>query len=326
MGSLVAVTGGTGFVGSHVVEALLAAGWRVRALVRRPASPGWLRGLNVELVEGDVRDPGPLPGLVDGASAVVHVAGKTAARSLEEYRAANAGGTANLVAACRASAPGAHFVLVSSQAAAGPARGGVPVKPSDPARPVSSYGISKREGEVAVERSGLSFTILRPSAIYGPRETAIRDLFVAASRGFAPVLAGGRARVQLVFVLDVAAAVGAALRRGGRGETLFAAHPEVLDYRQIAERLASLRTPPARLVPVPAAAVRAAGWLAGMASRLGAAPPVFSSEKAEEMLQDAWLCDVSETQAALGEPLRTGFAAGARQTWDWYRREGIISR
>lgn len=326
MGSLVAVTGGTGFVGSHVVEALLAAGWRVRALARRPESPGWLRGLNVEVVPGDVRDRSGLPRLVEGASAVVHVAGKTAARSLEEYRASNAAGTANLVDACRAESPGAHFVLVSSLAAAGPAAGGVPVRPSDPARPVSSYGLSKREGEIAVEGSGLSFTILRPSAVYGPRETAIRDLFVAASRGFAPVLAGGTPRVQLVYVLDVAAAIGAALRRGGRCETFFAAHPEVLDYRQVAERLASLRTPPARLVPVPAAAIRAAGWLAGMATRLGGAPPVFNSEKAGEMLQEAWLCDVSATQAALGEPLRTPFAAGARQTWDWYRREGVIGR
>ncbi len=311
-------------MGSHVAEALLAAGWRVRALVRRPEAPGWIRGLPVETVTGDVRDAASLGPLVRGASAVVHVAGKTSARSLEEYRAANAGGTENLVRATRDGAPRAHFVLVSSLAAAGPSGAGAPVRPSDRAHPVSSYGISKREGEEAVERSGLAFTILRPSAVYGPRETAIRDLFVAASCGFAPVLAGGTPRVQLVFVLDVAAAVGAALRRGGRGEVFFAAHPEVLDYRAIAEQLASLRTPPARLVPVPAAAIRAAGWLVGTVSRLGKGVPVFNEEKAGEMLQAGWLCDVSATQEALGAPLRTSFAAGARQTWDWYRREGVL--
>ena len=323
-GSLVALTGGTGFVGSHVVEALIAARCRVRALVRRPASPGWLRGLPVEVVEGDVRDPACLGRLVEGASAVVHVAGKTAARSLEEYRASNAAGTENLVRAAYEGAPGAHFVLVSSLAAAGPSRGGEPVRPGDQPHPVSSYGISKREGEEAVERSGLSFTILRPSAVYGPRETAIRDLFVAASRGFAPVLAGGTPKIQLVYALDVAAAAAAAVRRGGRGEVFFVAHPEVLDYRGVAECLAALRRPPARLFPVPAAAVRAAGWLVEAASAFGKGAPVFNREKAEEMLQPEWLCDVSSTQEALGSPLRTPFATGARHTWDWYRREGII--
>ena len=276
-GSLVALTGGTGFVGSHVAEALVTAGWSVRALVRRPTSAGWLRGPGIETVTGDVRDPGTLGPLLRGASAVVHVAGKTGARSLEDYRAANAGGTEKLVHATREGAPGAHFVLVSSLAAAGPSGAGAPVRPSDPPHPVSSYGVSKREGEEAVERSGLPFTILRPSAVYGPRETAIRDLFVAASRGFAPVLAGGTPKIQLVYALDVAAA-----------------------------------------------AVRAAGWLVEAASAFGKGAPVFNREKAEEMLQPEWLCDVSSTQEALGSPLRTPFATGARHTWDWYRREGII--
>lgn len=319
-----ALTGGTGFVGSHVAEALLASGYRVRALVRRPADPGGLRGLPVEVVEGDIRLPGTLGALVLGAQALVHVAGKTAARSLSGYREANSAGTRNVVEALRCAAPGTHVVFVSSLAAVGPARDGRPVVLSDPARPVSSYGISKREGEIEVERSGLPYTILRPSAVYGPRETAIRDLFVAASRGFVPVLAGGRRRLQLVYVLDVAAATVAALRRGPRGKALFVAHPEVLDYRAIAERLASLRRPPAHLFPVPAPLIRAAGWLAEAASSLGTGPPVFNSEKAEEMLQEAWTCDVSETQAELGAPLRTPFEIGSLLTWNWYRQEGIV--
>ncbi len=124
--------------------------------------------------------------------------------------------------------------------------------------------------------------------------------------------------------MDVAAALLGAVRRGGRRETFFVAHPEVLDYRQVAETLAGL--PPKRpiLVPVPAPLIRLAGAVMGAASRLGSSPPVFSSDKADEMLQAAWLCDVSETQAALGEPLRTDFRSGARWTWDWYAASGWI--
>jgi nucleoside-diphosphate-sugar epimerase len=154
--------------------------------------------------------------------------------------------------------------------------------------------------------------------VYGPRETAIRDLFVAVSRGFVPVLAGGTPRIQMVYVDDAARAVLGALDRGGRGETFFVAHPEVLTYRGVAETLATLPSRRPWLIPVPAAVIRAAGSVAGALSALAAGPPVFNAEKANEMLQAAWLCDVSDTQLALGQPFRTRFAEGARLTWDWY--------
>ncbi len=322
---LAALTGGTGFVGSHLAEALLGAGYRVRALARRPEAPGWLKGQPVEIVRGDVREPSCLGELVAGAALVVHAAGKTSARSENEYMAANAGGTANMARAAADRAPDAHFVLVSSQAAAGPSRDGAPVKTSAPCRPVSAYGRSKLEGENEVRsHARLSYTILRPCAVYGPRETAIRDLFVAASKGIVPVFAGGKTSIQLVYAADVAAALLGALRRGGRRETFFVAHPEVLDYRKIAETLAGLPAKRPLLVPVPALLIRLAGSVVGAVSRLRASPPVFDSEKAGEMLQSAWLCDVSETQAALGEPLRTDFRSGARRTWDWYVMNGWI--
>jgi len=312
-------------VGSHVADGLLAAGWRVRALVRRPESPGWLKGMDVEIAPGDVRDTAALGAFVAGAEAVVHAAGKTSAKSEAAYLAANAGGTANVVAATLRSAPAAHVVLVSSQAAGGPSLDGLPVSTSAPGHPVSSYGRSKLEGENAVRTaSRLAYTILRPSAVYGPRETAIKDLFAAASRGVVPVLAGGRPRIQLVYVGDVVRAILGAIRRGGRQETFNVAHPEVLDYRRIAEVLASLPAKKAVLIPVPGSLIRAAGWAIGAASAFSSGPPVFNGEKASEMLQPAWLCYVGDTQVALDQPFETDFAHGSRLTWNWYVDEGWI--
>jgi nucleoside-diphosphate-sugar epimerase len=324
-GALVALTGGTGFVGSHAAEALLGAGFRVRALVRRPEDPGWLRGRDLEIVKGDVRQPETLEAFVAGAEAIVHVAGKTSARTEAEYMAANAAGAANVARATVARAPGAHFILVSSLAAAGPGVEGACVSVSDTPRPVSAYGRSKLAGEEAVRSAGVKYTILRPSAVYGPRETAIRDLFVAASRGFVPVLGGGKPRIQLVHVADASAAVLGALSRGARNETFFVAHPEVLDYRQVAVTLSRLRTPAARLVPVPAVLIRAAGALAEIATAFSSGPPVFNREKARELLQEAWTCDVADAQTALGQPFKTAFAEGARSTWEWYRAEGLLA-
>jgi nucleoside-diphosphate-sugar epimerase len=322
---LVALTGGTGFVGSHLADALVAGGWRVRALVRRPESPGWLDGRNVEITPGDVRDAVSLDAFVAGADAVIHAAGKTSAKSEAEYLAANAGGTANVVAATLRSAPAAHVVLISSQAAGGPSLDGLPVSASTPGHPVSSYGRSKLEGENEVRKATrLAYTILRPSAVYGPRETAIRDLFSAASRGVVPVLAGGKPRVQLVYVGDVVRAVLGVLRRGGRQETFYVAHPEVLDYRRIAEMLASLPAKKPLLLPVPGILIRAAGWAIGAVSAFSPGPPVFNGEKAAEMLHPAWLCYVGDAQVALGQPFETNFAYGSRLTWNWYVGMGWI--
>jgi len=325
-GDLVALTGGSGFVGSHVADALLAAGYRVRALARRPEDPGWLKGSSLEIVPGDVRRPESLDALVTGARAVVHVAGKTSARNEAEYMAANAAGSANVAAAVRKSAPGAHLVLVSSQAAGGPSLNGAPVRASDPPRPVSSYGRSKLAGEEAVRNEpGLGFTILRPGAVYGPRETAIRDLFVAASRGFVPVLAGGTPRIQMVYAGDMARAVLGALERGGKGETFFVAHPEVFQYRDIAATLATLPSRRPWLVPIPPTAVRVAGFVAGLFSAFGKGPPVFNAEKANELLQRAWICDVADAEVALGQPFQIDFETGSRLTWNWYLERGWIS-
>lgn len=308
-----------------MADALVAGGWRVRALVRRPESPGWLERRNVEFATGDVRDAAALDAFVAGADAVIHAAGKTSAKSEAEYLAANAGGTANLVAATLRNAPSAHVVLISSQAAGGPSLDGLPVSASAPGHPVSSYGRSKLEGENEVRKATrLAYTILRPSGVYGPRETAIRDLFVAASRGVVPVLAGGKPRVQLVYVGDVVRAVLGALRRGGKQETFNVAHPEVLDYRRIAETLASLPARKPLLLLVPGILIRAAGWAIGAATAFSSGPPVFNGERAAEMLQPAWLCDVGDAQVALNQPFETDFALGSRLTWNWYVEKGWI--
>jgi nucleoside-diphosphate-sugar epimerase len=164
------LTGTTGFVGGHVARALCAGGWAVRALTRAPdriAAAG-LGDLPLEAVVGDlsVASAAPLRGAARGSQAIVHVAGLVKARSLEEYRDVNARGTERLLAAAGESAPEALFLLVSSQAAAGPADAGRPVVESDAARPVSWYGRSKLEAEQAVAQSWRGpWVVVRPGVV-----------------------------------------------------------------------------------------------------------------------------------------------------------------
>src|SRR6266508_2168624 len=138
------VTGGTGLVGSHLVEMLLQKGYAVTCLVRYPQRPHWLTGMNVDLVQGDCLNPESLVPAVRGASIVFHLAGLTKAMHARDYYLVNHIGTRNILEACARHNPAVgKFVLISSLAAAGPSPDGRPVRDTDVPRPVSDYGRSK---------------------------------------------------------------------------------------------------------------------------------------------------------------------------------------
>src|SRR5262245_57011219 len=193
------LTGATGFIGSHVGRLFVAQGWRVRALVRRsgPLPPG------VEPVFGDLMDPAVYAEHLKGCAAVVHCAGATRARSLEEYRRVNVTGTEGLVRGVAANSPDAMFVHISSQAAVGPSRDGAPVREADAPAPISWYGRSKLEGERIVARYHRGpWCVVRPSVVYGAGDRSLLQIFSVVARGVAPIPAGGRQRVQLLAAED----------------------------------------------------------------------------------------------------------------------------
>ena len=179
----IAVTGGTGFVGSHFIEAALAAGHEVRALTRRPQTDR----PNVTWIDGSLSDRDSLRRLVDECDAVVHIAGILNARDQAAFDAGNVDGTLSALTA--STAAGIHrFVHVSSLAAREPK--------------LSMYGGSKAKAEELVERSGLDWTMVRPPAVYGPGDTETLDLFAMARRGV--VLLPPKGRLSVIHVGDLA--------------------------------------------------------------------------------------------------------------------------
>lgn len=179
----IAVTGATGFVGQAVLDAAARQGLGLRALTRRsqPQRAG------VAWVQGDLADKAALRQLVSGARAVIHIAGLTTAPDAETFEAGNVTGTLALVeAALEAGVP--RFVHVSSLAAREPE--------------LSLYGGSKARGERVVKASGLDWTIVRPPAVYGPRDDALFELFRAALWRVVPAVRGGR--TSLIHAEDLA--------------------------------------------------------------------------------------------------------------------------
>ena len=321
------LTGATGFLGSHVARSLIARGWSVRALARGGGERlGALVAAGVDAVPGDLSPGTDLSAAAAGVDAVVHVAGITKARTREEYREVNARGTARLVEAARRSAPGALFLLVSSQAAAGPARSGRPVTEEDPPRPISWYGASKREGEEAVEAGWRGpWIIVRPSVVFGPGDRGLLVLFRAAAKGWLPVPAGD-SRVQLIRAERAADAIAAAAARPDlSGRAGFLADPAPIAISELAALIASLPRERPRLVPVPRALVRIAGAAETVLETLTGRSRPFNADKAREILAGDWICAGKpfSRDLRLAEP--PPLFEDLSQTWDWYVREGWLA-
>jgi nucleoside-diphosphate-sugar epimerase len=311
------VSGGTGFVGSHVAREFLAHGWHVRALVRRPERPGLLPS-GVEGVPGDLLEVDRYRPHLEGCSAVVHCAGSTRARTLAEFRRVNATGTEAIARAARDACPQAMFVHVSSQAAAGPSRNGTAVRERDPAVPVSWYGRSKLEGEQAVARYHGRWCVVRPSVVYGAGDPGLLPMFTAVARGVAPVLGGGRSRVQLLAAEDLAAILFAVAQRPDlHGRCVFAAG-DTVSVRELIGEVATLRTPRARMIDVPTAVVRLLGWGASLLGALTRTAPALSRDKVREILQADWLCDSESFLHDLRVAPAIRWQEGIRRACRWY--------
>ncbi len=319
------LTGGTGFVGGHVASALLAEGWAVRALVRGERSrKALLHDLPLEVVGGDLSASTDLSRAAAGCAAIVHVAGLVKARSLEEYREVNVRGTERLVRAARVASPDALFLLVSSQAAAGPARDGRPLREEDPARPVSWYGVSKKEGEDVVRQWKGPWIILRPGFLYGPYDRGLLQAFRLAARGYLPV-PGGRFRVQIGYIAEVAVAIAtAAARPDLSGRAGFLCNPEAVTLAAVAEAIVRLAPRAARRIPVPDAVVRVAGLLETVREAVTGRSRPFNADKAREILAGDWLCDPRPMGRDLQMPRPTPLEEGLSKTWNWYREAGWL--
>lgn len=306
---MLAITGATGFIGRHLVPALANAGWQVRILIRRdPAGTDW-RDLQIETVTGDLRDADARRQLVTGAQAVVHLAGLIKAPNSQAFMSVNRDATRALAETIRDHAPDAATFCISSLAAREPG--------------LSGYARSKRAGEDEVQQIlGARADILRPAAVYGPGDRETLIFFQLARLARIPLLGNEQARISVIQVEDLCAAIIAALQRGTSGtiRTICDQRPDGYSWRELMQAAAAaVGRPDARLFRVPRAALRGVALVGDIGHRFGG-HNMLGSEKLRELLHEDW--SVSPEQR-FGAPqwsprfdLSSGFAGAAR----WYRQ------
>jgi 2-alkyl-3-oxoalkanoate reductase len=306
----VALTGATGFIGRHLANILLAAGYQVRALARREDPQ--LRAKGVELWLGAL--DADLDGFVAESDAVVHVAGAVRAGDPRTFHAVNAQGTEWLAAAA-ASRRTRRFVLFSSLAARLPQ--------------LSAYAASKAAGEAAVlgQAHRMHVVVVRPPGLYGPEDRATLPLVRNLARGLLLHPDAPGARFSLLYAEDLAHLVLALLaeppasgtilepddgRAGGYGWADLAAAAE----GQLGRRV--------RLFRVPRAPLSAAAWLAEQQARWSGRPPILWRSKVAELYHRDWVSDTRAMKAVAGWRPRVPFGEGLVTTLAWYRAAGWL--
>jgi nucleoside-diphosphate-sugar epimerase len=298
-----AVTGATGFVGSHFIDAALAAGHEVRALTRRPqpdrAGMAW--------IDGSLSDRDSLRRLVDHCDAMVHIAGILNARDRAAFDAGNVDGTLNVLAASTAAGI-QRFVHVSSLAAREP--------------DLSMYGGSKARAEALVERSGLDWVMVRPPAVYGPGDTETLDLFAMARRGL--VLLPPKGRLSVIHVRDLADLL-VKLTKPDAPKRLII---EPDDGRQggwsHAEFAAALGTAVGRRgvrLSMPGPLVKFGAILDQLIRRGGAK---LTSDRAAYFCHPDWVVDPAKTVSKGYWVARIPTGEGLADTYRWYRDKGWL--
>lgn len=319
------LTGASGFVGSHILDRLRKHEVPTAVLLRTDSNTKFLeRHLPVTEVRlGSVSDPRSLHKAAAGVTDVIHCAGLTKALKPSEFYEINHLGTRNVLEAVNAQAPGIdRFIQISSLAASGPALPENPAREDQLPRPVSEYGKSKLAGEQEVrDRSRVPYTIIRPPAVYGPRDTGFLSMFKAVKRHLLPRLNKAQA-LSLVYAEDLAEAVVCCLKHPkAAGQTYFAASPEIVTSQSMSEEIAAQMNRWTIPFPTPALVLWAVCLAQQVISKLTGKASLLNLEKYSELRAPAWVCDSSKLYREIGFTCQTGLKQGIAETLDWYARE-----
>lgn len=322
------VTGGTGFVGSHLVDLLLEKGFEVRCITRKSSNLRWLQGKNIKIYDCGLNNKEALKDVVKDSDYVFHVAGVVKSKKKEGYFKGNVETTKTLIETILESGASLkRFLVVSSQTVTGPSYDGKPVNEETECRPITTYGKSKLEEEKLVlsYKDKLPITICRAPAVYGERDTEIFIYFKTFSKGLTTTIGFNEKKLSLIHVSDLVNGFYlAATKEISKGQIYFISSEEFYTWPQINDITAKIIGKKPIVVKVPHFLVYTIAAVAQFAALFSSQPATLNIEKARDITQQYWICDTSKAVRELGYHQNISIEEGIRRTLDWYKNMNWI--
>lgn len=322
------VTGSTGFIGSHLVEKLLARGYSVRCLIRSSTKLEYINDLNVELVNGDFADPEKLRDAVAGVDHVYHIAGVTKSKDKAGYYRGNHESTKNLLTSIeRYNSSITRFIYASSLTAVGPGEGPSPVDETTPYHPITTYGKSKMEAEkeCLVRMRQLPITIVRPPAVYGPRDKDVFEFFNSVNKHIVPLSGFKRKILSFVHAYDlVDGIIAAAEHPRAAGEIYFISNQAVYDWVMFGDIAKHCLDRWAIPVRIPEFALYTVAAISELSAKARGKAALINIEKARDGVQSNWTCSADKAKREIGFVSKLTLESGIENTIKWYRDNGWI--
>lgn len=317
---VVFVTGGTGFVGSHLVDLLLQDSRisEIRCMMR--SSPKWLGQKPVHFVNTGLENLQKLGEALEGVDLIYHIAGLVMAPSYQKLHQVNVEGTEALLLMAQKKGV-KKVVITSSLAAVGPSNGS-PIDETAPFNPVSNYGRSKKNMEMMIRDLNLAMDvcIIRPPAVFGPREDQIYSFFKSAAKGFAPIIGNGQyPLVSMVYVKDLVRGIQqAADKMPAALSTYFITGQKDYSWDEI--RLATQQAlgRKVRALNIKPQWVHKVGDLAENLMKPFGKYPVVNKEKAQELTLE-WRCSDQKARNELGYKANFSLEEAIYETVQWYK-------
>ncbi|KXK02560.1 MAG: NAD-dependent epimerase/dehydratase family protein [Ignavibacteriaceae bacterium] len=322
------VTGGTGFVGSHLIDRLLAKNVEVFALKRKTSDTKWLDAKKINYVEGDLFSDNILKDTIKNVDYVFHVAGVIKAKNYTDYERGNNIATKNLVEISHEVNPNLKkFVHISSLAVCGPAPDKEPITEEYTPKPITSYGETKLKAEQELHkfRDKLNYTIIRPPAVFGPRDKEILIYFKTYNNGLNSIIGFKEKFLSLVYIDElIDGIILAAESDASNGQTYFICMDDAFNWDQIGAVTGELLNKKAIKIRLPHSLVFSVGYISQFFANFTKQAATLNVEKCKDITQPRWICSNEKAKRELGFRQKLTLKESFKETIDWYKKEGWI--
>ncbi|MET0573360.1 MAG: NAD(P)-dependent oxidoreductase [Pedobacter agri] len=325
----VLITGATGFVGFHLVEAALANNLQVFANIRKSSKTKHLQGFKIHFVELDFESIYALAQNIDENKYdyVIHAAAVTKAGSLDEYNKYNASYTRHLaIAVSNALHKVEKFIFVSSLAALGPLKKtGALLSDHGESNPLTYYGKSKALAETYLRSiPNLPLLVFRPTAVYGPRERDILMVLKVLNRGFDVSIGDKDQKLSFIYVKDLAEIMISSLKSDLNNKTYNVSDGNSYERSSFSESARLIMQKRTFKVKVPLPILTGLAWSLEKAYKFTGKMPTLNIDKVRELTGMNWTCDIENIKKDLGFSPKYQLKQGLEETIKWYKKNNWL--